>query len=89
MPTGGRSTSPRPDRPGSLGAMTEWDDEDQLEGQDEGGSAFARPEDTGLERVDAVLARMATVTELPLEEQVQVFEAAHAELRGALDAPGT
>lgn len=47
------------------------------------------PERTGVPRVDTVLETLERLDELPLEEHVGVFEAAHAELRRALDASPT
>lgn len=47
-----------------------------------------RPDATGVARVDAVLAAAASVGDLPLAEQVSVFETASAELRRTLDDPG-
>ncbi|MBE7324238.1 hypothetical protein IEQ44_06200 [Nocardioides sp. Y6] len=41
---------------------------------------------TGLAAVDRVLGRVETVGELPVAERVPVFEAAHEELRRALEA---
>jgi hypothetical protein len=41
---------------------------------------------TGNERVDAVLDSLTGLDDLPVEEHVAVFEKAHEELRGALDA---
>ena len=40
---------------------------------------------TDVARVDAVLETLDRLDELPLEEHVGVFEAAHTELRRALD----
>lgn len=40
---------------------------------------------TGVARVDAVLETLDRLEELPLTEHVGVFEAAHTELRRALD----
>ncbi|MEI7059183.1 hypothetical protein WBG06_25405 [Nocardioides sp. CCNWLW239] len=40
---------------------------------------------TGVARVDAVLETLDRLGELPLAEHVGVFEAAHTELRRALD----
>ncbi|MFD4327083.1 hypothetical protein ACFWQC_20760 [Nocardioides sp. NPDC058538] len=40
---------------------------------------------TGVARVDAVLETLDRLDELPLGEHVGVFEAAHTELRRALD----
>jgi hypothetical protein len=41
---------------------------------------------TGNERVDAVLDSLDALDDLPVDEHVAVFERAHEELRGALDA---
>ncbi|WP_139983585.1 hypothetical protein [Nocardioides litoris] len=48
-----------------------------------------RPEPTGVPRVDAVLDAVAAAADAPPAEQVVVLEQAHAELRRALDDPGT
>ncbi len=56
-----------------------WDD-DELRAQE-------RPDSTGLARVDAVIAAVSDLGDLPLEEQVAAFEAAHTELRSTLDHP--
>lgn len=42
---------------------------------------------TGVESVDHVLDSIDGLDELPVEDHVGVFEAAHERLRGALDAP--
>lgn len=42
---------------------------------------------TGNEAVDGVLETLEHVSELPLGEQVAVFERAHEQLRAALDGP--
>ena len=42
---------------------------------------------TGNDAVDAVLESLEGLEELPLEEQVAVFESAHEQLRSALDGP--
>ncbi len=49
--------------------------------------AVERPEPTGIERVDAVLDAVASAADVPVTEQVAVFEQAHAELRRTLDDP--
>jgi len=41
---------------------------------------------TGVSRVDAVIEAVEQLEERPVEEHVGVFEAAHDELRRALDA---
>ncbi len=41
---------------------------------------------TGNARVDAVLDSLTGLDDLPVDEHVAVFEQAHEELRGALDA---
>jgi len=48
------------------------------------GGAGSAPH-TGVARVDAVLETLDRLDELPLTEHVGVFEAAHTELRRALD----
>lgn len=48
------------------------------------GGAGAAPH-TGVARVDAILESLDRLDELPLTEHVGVFEAAHTELRRALD----
>ncbi|MDQ4114533.1 MAG: hypothetical protein M3306_26080 [Actinomycetota bacterium] len=48
------------------------------------GGAGSAPH-TGVARVDAVLETLDRLDELPLAEHVGVFEAAHTELRRALD----
>lgn len=48
------------------------------------GGAGSAPH-TGVARVDAVLESLDRLDELPLTEHVGVFEAAHTELRRALD----
>lgn len=47
------------------------------------------PGRTGVARVDAVVETLERLEELPLEEHVGVLEAAHGELRRALDANPT
>lgn len=42
---------------------------------------------TGHGVVDAVIASVADLADTPVEEHVAVFERAHEQLRGALDAP--
>lgn len=42
---------------------------------------------TGNAAVDGVLASLAGLAEIPVAEHVAVFESAHEQLRGALDAP--
>jgi hypothetical protein len=42
---------------------------------------------TGVPRVDAVIEAVEQLEERPIEEHVGAFEAAHDELRRALDAP--
>ena len=51
-------------------------------------AAVQRPEATGLARVDAVMDAVTAAGQRPLDEQVVVFEEAHAELRRVLDDPG-
>ncbi|MFT4286891.1 hypothetical protein [Nocardioides sp.] len=51
--------------------------EDELAGE---------PVRTGVAAVDAVLAEVDGIGDLPLEEHVGVFERAHDQLRRALDA---
>lgn len=43
--------------------------------------------ETGHGAVDGVIASLAGLAELPVDEHVAVFEHAHEQLRGALDAP--
>jgi hypothetical protein len=43
-------------------------------------------EPTGVESVDRVLADVASITDAPVGEHVEVFERAHEQLRRALDA---
>ncbi len=45
------------------------------------------PMRTGNERVDAVLESLDGLDDASAEQHVPVFERAHEELRGALDAP--
>jgi hypothetical protein len=45
------------------------------------------PVRTGVIGVDEVIAAVEQLEERPLEEHVGVFEAAHEQLRRALDAP--
>ncbi len=47
----------------------------------------ASPLRTGNRRVDAVLESLEGLPDMSAEEHVPVFERAHEELRGALDAP--
>lgn len=47
-----------------------------------------RTEATGNETVDAVLASLEQLDELPAADNVAVFESAHDRLRGALSAAG-
>jgi hypothetical protein len=42
---------------------------------------------TGVERVDAVIDRVAGLSDRPVDEHVSVFESAHEELRRTLDDP--
>jgi hypothetical protein len=44
-------------------------------------------ERTGVPAVDAVLDEVHAAAELPVDEQVAVFERAHEQLRRALDGP--
>lgn len=43
--------------------------------------------ETGNAAVDGVIASLASLAEQPVAEHVAVFERAHEQLRGALDAP--
>lgn len=43
---------------------------------------------TGVEHIDEVIAAVEELEERPIEEHVGVFEAAHAQLRRALDDTG-
>ncbi len=45
------------------------------------------PAQTGNPRVDAVLESLEGLDDLPVVDQVAVFDKAHEELRAALDAP--
>ena len=47
----------------------------------------AAPVTTGIASIDSVLDLVAGLESRPLEEHAAVFEAAHAELRQALDDP--
>lgn len=47
----------------------------------------AQPVRTGVDRVDEVIEAVEHLEERPIEEHVGVFEAAHEQLRRALDAP--
>jgi hypothetical protein len=49
--------------------------------------ATAAPAETGNAAVDGVLSSLAGLAEVPVSEHVAIFEAAHEQLRGALDAP--
>ncbi|MFI6603127.1 hypothetical protein ACIBHX_43380 [Nonomuraea sp. NPDC050536] len=44
------------------------------------------PEETGHERVDAIVAGLARLSELPAGEHVEVFEEAFSGLEATLDA---
>lgn len=44
---------------------------------------------TGLPQVDAVLESLTTLADLPVDEHVAVFEAAHAGLRATLSDAGS
>lgn len=44
-----------------------------------------QPVRTGVPAVDAVLERVEAAADLPVDEQVAVFESAHEQLRRALD----
>lgn len=43
--------------------------------------------ETGNAAVDGVIASLAGLVEVPVSEHVALFERAHEQLRGALDAP--
>jgi hypothetical protein len=43
---------------------------------------------TGVQVVDDVLGTLEGLGDLPVEEHLPIFEAAHEQLRGALDTPG-
>jgi hypothetical protein len=69
--------------PGSLPAMTEQvppsgPDQDEAETR-------AEPTRTGMPRVDAVLADIEGLDDVPLEQHTEAFERAHESLRAALD----
>lgn len=55
--------------------------------EDWGTEEWSTPEPTGLARVDAVVAAVATLEDRPLVEHTEVFESAAAELRATLEAP--
>lgn len=84
LSTSRTSTSHPPLRAGSLEAMSQeqgadvWDDPNIM---------LERPASTGLTRVDGVIDAVAAVGSGSLEDQVRVYEQAHAELRAALDDP--
>lgn len=64
-------------------------DEVGTESPDVAGEGDQPPVDlTGHEAVDEVLASLDTLRDLPIEEHVQVFDAAHEGLRRALSAAG-
>ena len=50
------------------------------------GSEMPEAVRTGVEEVDGVLRMLEGLDEQPVEEHVEVFENAHEQLRGALDA---
>ncbi|QCW50897.1 hypothetical protein FE634_11685 [Nocardioides dongxiaopingii] len=60
----------------------EWSDDTGLLDDE---PPFPRPEPSGDARVDAVIEAVAGLDDRPLEEHVAVLEAAHGELRRALD----
>lgn len=63
---------------------------DEIEGTGAEQAAAATsetPASTGHGAVDGVLASLAGLADLPADEHVAVFERAHEQLRGALDAP--
>ncbi|GGO92103.1 hypothetical protein GCM10011584_27750 [Nocardioides phosphati] len=47
----------------------------------------ATPASTGNTAVDGVISSLAGLAEVPVSEHVAIFESAHEQLRGALDAP--
>lgn len=49
--------------------------------------AVAVPTQTGNAAVDGVISSLAGLADVPVAEHVAVFERAHEQLRGALDAP--
>jgi hypothetical protein len=59
-----------------------WSDDDPEPRTPERGS-------TGSQSVDDVIRAVQELDERPIEEHVGVFESAHAQLRRALDEPGT
>lgn len=61
--------------------------EEQTHGDMGAGAGPEEPLRTGVERVDAVIDRVAGVVDRPIDEHVAVFESAHDELRRTLDAP--
>jgi hypothetical protein len=44
---------------------------------------------TGVQVVDDVLGTLEGLADQPVEQHLPIFEAAHEQLRGALDDPGT
>ena len=67
--------------------MSEQHGEEQHTPDDVGGQdRHAASERTGLPAVDAVLDQVEAVGDLPVADQVAIFESAHDELRRALDA---
>lgn len=71
---------------GSLERMSEqvvdaWDQDDAEP------EVQARPDATGVRRVDAVIEAVVALDDVPLAERVAAFETAHSELRGTLDDP--
>lgn len=72
--------SPAPRRPGRCGDATP----SSLAIMDQHVSDSVEP--TGIALVDEVVREMASVTDQPVADHVQVFERAHDKLRRALDA---
>lgn len=65
----------------SLGRMSEH--ADHVESEPVAGESVH----TGVPAVDAVVEAVAALGDRPLSEHVEVFEAAHRDLRSALDSP--
>jgi len=62
-------------------------DEQETEQSPTGEADIGGPTTTGVPAVDAVLADVDRLDDLPLAEHLGAFERAHESLRAALDAP--